>query len=205
MLRLWRSIERGGWGESPHSISAFCGGTPTPALPRMRERERTSIAVTNSTDLTDDTTVAASNMHGAANAAGIAEDAKIAVKLGRTAGRLFRIVREFYRRPAVDRRHLADDRNRVEIDRTVRRAADEIIGQVGAPAEADTDTAGDMAVGLLDRSDIHAVGKHQELLPGIAALLLPPFDDFLARGDRRRAVGPKAGPVRDPFRCVPQE
>src|SRR5882724_8257567 len=151
------------------------------------------------------TGIGASHMHRAANAAGIAEDAKIAVKLGRAAGRFFRVVREFYRRPAIDRRHLADDRDRVEIDRTVRRASHEIIGQVGAPAETDADTAGEMAVGLLDRSDIHAVGKHQELLPGIAALLLPPFDDFLARRYRRRAVGPKAGPVRDPFRCVPQE
>src|ERR1700736_1636543 len=205
MLRLWRSIERGGWGKSLHSISGFCGGTPTPVLPRKRERERTSVVVTNSTDLTDDTTLAPSNMHRAANAPGVAEDAKITVKLRRTAGRLFRIVREFYRRPAIDRRHLADDRDRVEIDRAIRRAADEIIGQVGAPAKTDTDTAGEMAVGLLDRSDIHAVGKHQELLPGIATLLLPPFDDFLARRNRRRAVGPKASPVRDPFRRIPQK
>jgi hypothetical protein len=38
--------ERGGWGKSIHSTSAFCGGTPTPTLPREeREREHTSIVV----------------------------------------------------------------------------------------------------------------------------------------------------------------
>src|SRR6202035_3424074 len=49
------------------------------------------------------------------------------------------------------------------------RAADEIIVQVAAPAKADADAAGEVTVGLLDRSDVHAVGKHQQLLPGIAA------------------------------------
>ena len=78
---------------------------------------------------------------------------------------LFRIVREFHRRPSVDRRHLADDRDRIEIGGTIRRAADKIIGEVGAPAKADADAAGEMAVGFLDRADIHAVGKHQESFP----------------------------------------
>jgi len=54
-------------------------------------------------------------------------------------------------------------------------------------------------------TDIHAVGENQELLAGIAALLLPPFDDVLAGRDRRRAVGPKAGPVRDPIGRVAQK
>ena len=103
-------------------------------------------------------------MHRAAHAAGIAEHAQIALDFGLDAGGLFRIVREFHGRPAVDRRHLADDRDRIEIDRAVGGAADEIIGEVGAPAEADPDPAGEMMVGLLDRSDIHAVGKHQQLL-----------------------------------------
>ena len=62
-----------------------------------------------------------------------------------------------------------------------------------------------MTVGLLDRSDIHGVGKNQQLLPGIAALLLPPFDDFFAGRDRRRTVGPKSGPIRHPFGGVTQE
>ena len=66
-------------------------------------------------------------------------------------GGLFRVVREFHRRPAVDRRHLADDRDRVEIDRAVGRASDEIIGEIGAPAEADPHPAGEMPIGLLDR------------------------------------------------------
>jgi hypothetical protein len=33
--------ERGGWGLSPHRESQ-CGGTPTPTLPRKRERERSA-------------------------------------------------------------------------------------------------------------------------------------------------------------------
>src|ERR1700676_3345706 len=115
-------------------------------------------------------------MYRAANPAGVAEYAQITLDLGRITGGLFRIIREFYGRPAVDRRHLADDRDRIEIDRAVRRASDEIIGQVGAPAEADPDPAGEMPVGFLDRSDIHGVGKNQQFLLGIAAVLLPPFD-----------------------------
>ncbi|MEY2394527.1 MAG: hypothetical protein QOF94_872, partial [Acidobacteriaceae bacterium] len=36
--------ERGGWGKRTiHSASAFRGGTPTPTLPRKRERERTTV------------------------------------------------------------------------------------------------------------------------------------------------------------------
>src|SRR5881392_3916781 len=62
-----------------------------------------------------------------------------------------------------------------------------------------------MAVGLLDRSDVHAVGEHQKLLFWIPAHLLPPLDDFFACRDRRRAVRPKAGPVRHPFRRVSEE
>src|SRR5260370_1233439 len=108
-------------------------------------------------------------MHRTCDAACIAKYAQVALDFGRTAGRLFRVVREFYRRPAVDRCHLADNRDWIEIGRAVRRASHEIIGQVGAPAEADPDPAGEMTVGLLDRSDIHAVRKHQELLSGIPA------------------------------------
>jgi hypothetical protein len=37
-----------GGGRSLRSNSVFCGGAPTPALPRERERERTSVAATNS-------------------------------------------------------------------------------------------------------------------------------------------------------------
>src|SRR5260221_12504332 len=144
-------------------------------------------------------------MHRAANPAGIAKYPQITLDLGCAAGGFFRIVREFHGRPAVDRRSLADDRDRVEIDRTVWRASDEIIGQVGAPAEADANAAGKMTVGLFDRSDVHGVGKNQKLLPGIAALLFPPLDDFFAGRDRRRAVRSKAGPVRHPFRRIPQE
>src|SRR6202012_5796990 len=91
------------------------------------------------------------------------------------------------------------------IDRAVRRASDEVVGEVRAPAEADTYPAGKMPMGFLDRFDIHGVGKDQKLFLRVLSLLFPPGDDFLAGGDRRRAVRPKAGPVRNPFRRVTQE
>src|ERR1700681_2150575 len=146
-----------------------------------------------------------SDMYRAANPAGVAEYAQITLDLGRITGGLFRIIREFYGRPAVDRRHLADDRNRIELDRAVRRASNEIIGQVGAPAETDPHPAGKMPISLFDRSDVHAVGKNQKLLSGVAALFLPLFDIFSPRRDRRRAVRSKAGPVGHPFRRISQE
>src|SRR6266852_7648727 len=121
-----------------------------------------------------------SDMHRGANPACVAEYPQITLDFRRITGAFFRIVREFYRRPAVDRRHLADDRDRIKIDRAVRRASHEIIGQVGAPAETYPHPAREMTIGLFDRSDVHAVGKNQELLLGIAALLLPPLDDFFA-------------------------
>ena len=37
-------VERGGWGKSAHTTSGVCGGTPTPALPRKREREEAKTA-----------------------------------------------------------------------------------------------------------------------------------------------------------------
>ena len=43
-LRLWRSQERGGWGKIYPLDQRVLRGTPTPALPRKRERERTSVA-----------------------------------------------------------------------------------------------------------------------------------------------------------------
>src|SRR5207302_5302490 len=61
-------------------------------------------------------------MHRAAHAAGIAEHAQITLDLRRLAGGLFRIVSKLDRRSAVDRAHLAYDRDRVEIARTIRRA-----------------------------------------------------------------------------------
>src|SRR2546429_9683833 len=119
-----------------------------------------------------------SHMHRGANPACVAEYPQITFDFGQITGGFFRVVQKFYRRPAVDRRHLADDRYRIEIDRAVRRASDEIVGQVGAPAETYPHPAGEMTIGLLDRSDVHAVGKNQQLLLWIAAPLLPPFDDF---------------------------
>src|SRR5436305_15216282 len=96
-----------------------------------------------------------SNMDRGANPACVAEYPQITFDFGQITGGFFRVVRKFYRRPAVDRRHLADDRDRIEIDRAVWRTSHEIIGQVGAPAETDPHPAGEMVVDILDRSDIH--------------------------------------------------
>jgi hypothetical protein len=98
-----------------------------------------------------------SDVHRAPHPAGAAKYPQIALDFGRAAGGFFRIVRELYGGSAVDRRHLAYDRDWIEIGGTIRRAAHEIIGEVGAPAETYPDPAGEMAVGLFDRSDVHAV------------------------------------------------
>src|ERR1700736_1028873 len=97
------------------------------------------------------------DVNGGAHTPDVAEHAQIAVDFRLNAGRLFRSVRELHRRPSIDRGHLADDRDRIEIAGTTRRTADEIVGEVGAPAETDADAAGEMLVGFRDRADIHAV------------------------------------------------
>src|SRR5215468_11373009 len=142
----------------------------------------------------------ASHMHRGADAADIAEYAQITIDLRLNAGGFLRIVRQLHRGPSIDRRHLADDGDWIEIGRPVRGAADEVVGEVGAPTETDADAALEVVKGLLDGVDVHAIGEHQELLPGLAALLLPPFDDLFARRNRRRGVRTKTGPVGDPFR-----
>src|SRR2546430_444401 len=92
----------------------------------------------------------ASHMHRGANAADIAEHAQIALDFRLNAGGFLRIVRQLHRRPSIDRRHLADDGDRIEIGRSVRGAADEVIGEIGAPTETDADAALEVVKGLLD-------------------------------------------------------
>src|SRR5437660_12305251 len=75
----------------------------------------------------------ASHMHRGADAADIAEHAQVALDLRLNAGGLLRIVRQLHRGPSIDRRYLADDGDRIEIGRAVRGAADEVVGEVGAP------------------------------------------------------------------------
>src|ERR1700722_11234171 len=98
-----------------------------------------------------------SDMYRATNPASISKYPQIAVKFGRTTRRLLRIVRELYGWMAVDRRHLANDGDRIKIGGAIRRASHEVISQIGAPAETDADAAGKMTIGFFDRSDIHAV------------------------------------------------
>src|SRR3954469_1387730 len=62
------------------------------------------------------------DQHRLAHAAGVAEDAQIALDLRGQAGRLLGIVGELDGRMSVDRRHLADQRDWIEVERAVRRA-----------------------------------------------------------------------------------
>src|SRR5206468_4241167 len=84
-------------------------------------------------------------------------------------------------------------------------ASDEIVGEIGAPAEADANPAGKMPMDIFDRANVHRVRKHQKFVLWVLALLPPPRDDFLAGRDGRRAVGTKAGPAGNPFRRIAQE
>src|SRR5215470_6781489 len=102
------------------------------------------------------------HMHRGADAADIAEYAQITIDLRLNAGGFLRIVRQLHRGPTIDRRHLADDGDRIEIGRSVGGAADEVIGEVSAPTETDADAALEVMEGLLDGIDVHAVGENQE-------------------------------------------
>ena len=147
-----------------------------PPKPELTRHPRADVCAFAPGDLPMERELAlALDQHRLAHAAGVAEHAQITLDLRGQAGRLLRIVGELDGRMSVDRRHLADQRDRIEIERAVRRAADEIIGEVGAPAEGEPHPAGEVVIGLLDRADIHRVGEHQQLVLGIAALLLPPF------------------------------
>ena len=92
-----------------------------------------------------------SYMHRASDPALIAKYSKIALDFRLNARRFFRIVREFYRWSSIDRGHLANDRDGIQIDRAIRRTSHEIIGQIGAPAKTQPDPAGKMTVSLFDR------------------------------------------------------
>src|SRR5436305_6444234 len=156
-------------------------------------------------DIQDFEVAQSSDMRRSTDAPLIAKDTQITLNFRLTACRLFWIVRELDGRSAVDRGHLADDRDRIEIHRAVRCASDEIICQIGPPAKTYPDSACKMTVRLLDRIDIHGVGKNQQLLFGITPFLFPPLDYFFACRDRRRTVRPKARPIGHPFRRVSQE
>src|SRR4029077_2212495 len=110
------------------SRTTYGGGRAFRMLPIREAIQAASWSLTSVAEA-----IAVSNMHCAPNPAGIAEYPQITFDLGWAAGCLFRIVRKFDGRPSVDRCDFADNRDRIEIDRSIRRASDEIIGQVGAP------------------------------------------------------------------------
>src|SRR4051794_38524992 len=91
-----------------------------------------------------------SDVYRAADSPFIPKNSQITLNFRLNTRRLFRIVRELYRWSAIDRGHLANDRDRIEIHRAIRGASHEIICQIGAPAETDPDPAGEMTVCLLD-------------------------------------------------------
>src|SRR5215212_7196859 len=91
-----------------------------------------------------------SDVYRAADSPLIAKNPQITLNFRLNARCLFRIVGELYGWPAIDRGHLANDRDRIEIHRTIRRASHEIIRQIGAPAKAYPDAPGKMPVRILD-------------------------------------------------------
>src|SRR5689334_8255190 len=108
------------------------------------------------------------------NAAFIAEYPDITSDLGRLARRLFGIVGELHRRLSIGRTDLADQRDRIELVIGERRAIDEIIGEVGTPAEGHADLSREVKIGFLYHVDVQPVRKDEELFARIAALFLPP-------------------------------
>src|SRR5258708_5106276 len=116
-------------------LSASPSGVVRPPPPSLRFAPASTPPPPGET--TASSFITLSHMHRGADAPRIAEYAQIAFDFGGAAGRLFRIVGEFYCRPAVDGGYLAHDRDRIEIGRTIRRASDKIISEVGAPAETD--------------------------------------------------------------------
>src|SRR6185312_1049759 len=134
-----------------------------------------------------------------------AKNAQIAGDLPGIAGRLLGIVGELYRRTTIGARHLAHQRDGLEAGDVDRRAALEIIGEVGTPAESHPYPAIKMVVRFLDGIDIKPIRKDQQFFARVTAALLPPRDDFLPALDGRRAVGPEAGPVGHPVGRIAQE
>src|SRR5947209_2739412 len=100
----------------------------------------------------------------------IAEDLEVTPDFFRIADALIRIVREFYRGPAVRFADLADERNCRELLVRHRRAIVEIVGEIGAPTEAHPHPSTEMPIGFLDRVDIKRVGKDEKLVARIFPL-----------------------------------
>ena len=123
---------------------------------------------------------------------------------GRT-GRLFQVVGQLDRRPAVGAGHLADQRNGIEPRVRDRCAIAQIVGEQRAPAEAQAHAAGEVAIGPLDAVDVQPVGEDQQLVPGILAHCLPPGDDLLASVDRVLGIDAKSAPMRDPVRRIAEK
>src|SRR5690606_24805483 len=76
-----------------------------------------------------------------------AEKIKVTFDFLGLAGRLQRVVGKLDRRPPVGARDLAHQRDRRQRAAAIRFAADEIIGQIGPPAEAHAHLSTEMAIG----------------------------------------------------------
>ena len=119
------------------------------------------------------------------------EQATVPLDLLRRPQRLVGIVGELHRRPSVRLRNLADERDRLELSIGARgHAAEEVVGQIGAPAEGEIDPSAQGARRLLDRIDVHCVGQHDELVPRVAPPRLPPCDQLARALNRKFGVRP---------------
>src|SRR5882672_867812 len=94
----------------------------------------------------------------------LAEDPAVASNLFRTSRGLLRVVGELDGAAAGRCRDLADQRDGVEIGPAIGRAAAKIIGEIGAPAEAELNAIVEARMELLDRVDFQPVRENQQLL-----------------------------------------
>ena len=153
------------------------------------------------------------------------EDAAVALDFGGRAHCLGIVVRELYGRAAVDFAEFADEADGVEAVVAAGIAVAKIVGEVGAPAGAETDAvgggplafvkkvggaaevgsggavadcAGEVGVKREDAVDVERVRGDKALLARVASVLLQPCDVFVAGNERILAVDALAGPVGDP-------
>src|SRR5690606_27294774 len=87
----------------------------------------------------------------------VAEYLEVSLDLGGLAGGLLRIVGKLHGRAAVRAGDLADERDGLQPVYVARRAALEIIGEVGAPAEGHAHLAPEMMIGFQDGVHIEPV------------------------------------------------
>src|SRR5262245_28186150 len=141
------------------SMNSCHDGRPTlmerPA-PANRMARRSAMAAASSSGMNCGNG-SASHQNALLDATFLAEPAQVARDVLGPSDRLHRIVRELDGAPAVGVADLAHQRDGLEPVMGLRRAAVEIVGQVGAPAEARAHPAVEVAISLLDGVDVEPV------------------------------------------------